>query len=170
MPTQGHHQGNHMAKTNNSDKPQQTPAETQTSKQRRALLKKLGRFAAVTAPTVTLLLATTAKPKKAVAASPVFSSRQLKTIGEDIDAGVILAAVSSLPVGRWRYKSETGLEQETHIGPYAEDFKAAFGIGDGVTISTIDAIGVCLAAITALSAKVDSLEEGLQTASRKQAA
>ena len=34
---------------------------------RRALLKKIGRFVAVSAPTVTLLLAATANPTKAVA-------------------------------------------------------------------------------------------------------
>ena len=36
---------------------------------RRAALKKLGKYAAVSAPAVTVLLAATAKPKKAVAAS-----------------------------------------------------------------------------------------------------
>ncbi len=36
---------------------------------RRAALKRLGRYAAVSAPTVTVLLAATAKPKVAVAAS-----------------------------------------------------------------------------------------------------
>ena len=36
---------------------------------RRTALKKLGRFAAVSAPTVTVLLAATAKPKTAIAAS-----------------------------------------------------------------------------------------------------
>ena len=38
---------------------------------RRAVLKKAGRFVAVTAPAVTLLLAATAKPKKAQAYVPV---------------------------------------------------------------------------------------------------
>ena len=36
---------------------------------RRAVLKKAGRFVAVSAPAVTLLLAATAKPKKAMALS-----------------------------------------------------------------------------------------------------
>jgi hypothetical protein len=47
-------------------KPQETAAETKTATERRALLKKLGRFAAATAPAVTLLLAATSKPAKAV--------------------------------------------------------------------------------------------------------
>ena len=36
---------------------------------RRVILRKAGRFVAVTAPAVTLLLAATAKPKKAMAVS-----------------------------------------------------------------------------------------------------
>ena len=36
---------------------------------RRAVLRKAGRFAAVSAPVITLLLAATAKPKKAMAVS-----------------------------------------------------------------------------------------------------
>ena len=45
------------------------PNQSETAKGRRAILKKLGRFAAVTAPTVTLLLAAEARP--GAAASPV---------------------------------------------------------------------------------------------------
>lgn len=45
-----------------------TPEDTQHAAERRAALKKLGRYAAVTAPAVTLLLAAALKPKRAVAA------------------------------------------------------------------------------------------------------
>ena len=48
-------------------KTEQGPANEMAS--RRAALKKLGKYAAVSAPTVTVLLAATAKPKTAVAAS-----------------------------------------------------------------------------------------------------
>jgi hypothetical protein len=47
------------------------------------------------------------------------------------------------------------------VGSHAKDFQAAFGVGDGVTFSPIDAIGVCPAAILALSQKVESLETQL---------
>src|SRR5579872_5740008 len=146
------------------------------AKSRRATLKKLGRFATVTAPTVTLLLAAQTKPSRAASPSPckssctVSSSRALKTANAEIDTASILAGVAALPVDAWRYKPETGLEQQTHIGPYAEDFRNAFGVGDGVTISTIDAIGVCLAAIKALSERVEGLEAELQRARQKTAA
>lgn len=130
---------------------------------RRPVLKRLGRYAAVTAPAVTLLLAAATKPSKAVASSaPPPSSRQLKTAHGTIDVGSVLAGVAVLSVDAWRYKPETGLEQQVHIGPYAEDFRAAFGVGDGVTISNIDAIGVCLAAIRALSEKIETLEAELR--------
>jgi hypothetical protein len=78
--------------------------------------------------------------------------------------------VTALSFDAWRYKSETGLELQTHIGPYTEDFRAAFGVGDGVTISTIDAIGVCLATIKTLSEKVETLEATLQAARLRPAA
>ena len=137
------------------------------AKTRRATLKKLGRFASVTAPTVTLLLAAQTKPSRAATPSPCAapspsSSRALKTAKAEVDAAGILAGVAALPVDAWRYKPETGLEQQTHIGPYAEDFRRAFGVGDGVTISTVDAVGVCLAAIKALSEKVEGLETELR--------
>jgi hypothetical protein len=53
--------GIHMAKTGNKDKSQAGAPKSGKEKQRRALLKKLGRFAAVSAPAVTLLLAAETK-------------------------------------------------------------------------------------------------------------
>jgi hypothetical protein len=156
--------------------PQQGPEDLtkmDQAKTRRATLKKLGRFATVTAPTVTLLLAAQTKPNRAATPSPCksncsfASSRALKTAKVEIDTASVLAGVAALPLDSWRYKPETGLEQQTHIGPYAEDFRRAFGVGDGVTISTIDAVGVCLAAIKALSDKVESLEAELQRPRRE---
>jgi hypothetical protein len=145
----------------------QETAEAKTAAERRALLKELGRFSAVTAPTVTLLLAATAKSKRALAVSAAPSSRQLKTAGESIDTGAILSGVAALSVERWRYQSGTGLDQGEHIDAYAEEFQTTFGIGDGVTIRTTDGVGVCLAAIKALSAKVESLDKDLRDWRRK---
>jgi len=128
---------------------------------------KLGRFAVVSAPAVTLMLAAGDKSAKAAPCSPCASSRALKTTDGSIDTAALLAAVSTLPVETWRYKAETGLETRPHIGPYAEDFQAAFGVGDGVTISPIDAVGVCLAAIQALTQKVEALEAELKATREK---
>lgn len=145
--------------------------ETTPVEERRTILKKLGRFALVSAPAVTLLLAAGSKPSRAAPCSVCPpSSRTFKTADGSIDTAALLAAVAALPVEAWRYKPETGLGTETHIGPYAEDFQAAFGVGDGVTISPTDAIGVCLAAIQALSQKIESLEAQLSAARQNKAA
>ena len=55
---------------------------------------------------------------------------------------------------RWRYKSEvSGAE---HMGPIAQDFRAAFGLGDSdKQITTVDADGVALAAIQGLRARLN---------------
>jgi len=50
-------------------KPVQDPDTKTETTSRRATLKRLGKYAAVSAPTVTVLLAGAAKPKMAVAAS-----------------------------------------------------------------------------------------------------
>ena len=65
----------------------------------------------------------------------------------------ILPRVESLRVEAWDYKEGYGDEQ-THIGPYAEEFQHLFGVGDGKTIAYIDMIGVCLLAIQELAAQV----------------
>ena len=48
---------------------QEAPDQPDSGQQRRTVLRKLGRFAAVTGPAVTLLLAATTKPNRAVASS-----------------------------------------------------------------------------------------------------
>lgn len=53
-----------------------SPLDTAIDQSRRATLRRLGRFAAITPPAVTLLLA--AKTKPAIAAVSVPSSRQFK--------------------------------------------------------------------------------------------
>ena len=83
-----------------------------------------------------------------------------KTAITDIDPGEILSLVSELPVSQWEYKDAVG---ETHIGPMAQDFYAAFGLGASETgISTIDTAGVALVAIKALSDENKLLRRQLQ--------
>jgi hypothetical protein len=89
----------------------------------------------------------------------VHSDRDAKTDFAAVDAASILEALSKLPVETWRYKAQAGVR---HIGPTAQDFHAAFGLGASDTqtshISTVDTDGVALAAIQALYAKVEALE------------
>ncbi|MBK7403105.1 MAG: tail fiber domain-containing protein [Phycisphaerales bacterium] len=77
------------------------------------------------------------------------SSRGLKEKFEPVDARDILDRVAALPITEWSYKSEEGVR---HLGPVAEDFSQAFGLGDDdKSIGTVDADGVALAAIQGLS-------------------
>jgi hypothetical protein len=60
-----------------------------------------------------------------------------------------LEKVANLPVSSWNYKSEPASIR--HIGPMAQDFRAAFAVGkDEKTIHAADANGVALAAIQGL--------------------
>ena len=47
------------------------------------------------------------------------------------DAGDVLAKVAALPIYTWRYRTETS--GALHLGPVAQDFSAAFGLGDNAT-------------------------------------
>ena len=84
------------------------------------------------------------------------SDRNLKENFELIDADEILAKVAALPVTAWNYKADP--DKRRYIGPVAQDFHAAFGLGNDTSINTLDTDGVVLAAIQALSRKVAALE------------
>ena len=77
------------------------------------------------------------------------SDRNLKANFSDVNGTSILMRVVSLPIQFWNYKSQD--PSIRHIGPMAQDFAAAFGVGENnTTISTVDAEGVALAAIQGL--------------------
>jgi hypothetical protein len=88
--------------------------------------------------------------------------RALKDI-EPGPAPEMLPAVRALEVEHWRYRPAVaealGLDQAEHIGPMAEDWQAATGLGDGVTINVIDAIGVLTKAVQELAAEVAELKK-----------
>jgi hypothetical protein len=77
------------------------------------------------------------------------SDRNLKENFEDVDALQVLDRLSQVPIQTWNAK---GADPGTrHMGPMAQDFYAAFGLGeDDKHISTGDAGGVALAAIQGL--------------------
>ena len=62
-----------------------------------------------------------------------------------------------MPVEQWTYNKGQG-DGGTHVGPYAEDFTAATGMGDGKTIKAQDAFGVTAGAVKELAAKVNRIE------------
>ena len=57
--------------------------------------------------------------------------------------------MAELPISTWNYKSQDASIR--HMGPMAQDFRAAFGLGTSDTmIDTVDPDGVALAAIQGL--------------------
>ena len=86
----------------------------------------------------------------------VFSSKKVKENKKAIPEGKALKGIKNLDVEEWDYKK--GVEDSGHhVGPYAEDFKREFGVGDGVGIKHQDAMGVMMKAIQDLDAKVERL-------------
>ena len=88
------------------------------------------------------------------------SDRNLKENIAPIDPSDVLARVVSMPVAAWNYKVEG--KDVQHIGPMAQDFKSAFGLGDSdKVIATVDADGVALAAIQGLNKKLEAKDAEL---------
>jgi hypothetical protein len=79
----------------------------------------------------------------------VDSDRTVKENFATIDRHKILARLVTIPVESWNYKFQN--PNIRHIGPMAQDFASAFGVGDDDKhISMVDAFGVALASIQAL--------------------
>jgi hypothetical protein len=84
------------------------------------------------------------------------SDRNLKEHFQPVDAAKVLAQVAALPISRWNYKADTA---SAHIGPVAQDFYEAFGVGpDDKHIAVVDEGGVALAAIQGLNQKLEQKE------------
>lgn len=72
----------------------------------------------------------------------------------------ILATLDTLPVATWRYRWEPA--NVRHLGPMAQDWHAAFGLGQGnSTIPVVDAHGVLVVAIQALNRQLHELRAEL---------
>jgi hypothetical protein len=83
------------------------------------------------------------------------SSRDVKDDFAPVNSGAVLDKFVALPISSWRFNAEPA--EVRHIGPFSQDFRAAFGLGaDDQTISTIDIQGVALAAIQGLNAKLEA--------------
>lgn len=84
------------------------------------------------------------------------SDVNLKTGFGAVDPDAILERLTALPISTWSYKTEAPVK---HIGPMAQDFMAAFGVGGSDrAIAKVDADGVAFAAIQALHARLEALE------------
>ena len=89
------------------------------------------------------------------------SDRNLKEDFQDVDVQDVLTKISHLPITTWKYKRDK--EPIRHIGPVAQDFHAAFRMGQSEkTISVTDASGVALAGIQALNSRCNDLQEQVE--------
>lgn len=94
------------------------------------------------------------------------SDRALKENITRIDPKALLAKLAALPVSVWNYRRDA--DKVRHIGPMAQDFKRAFGVGqDDKTIATVDAQGVALAAIQGLHAMLKEKDAEIAALRRK---
>ena len=97
----------------------------------------------------------------------VISDRNVKKDFAAVDSVSILEKLAALPITQWHYQWEAK-DITPHIGPMAQDFKAAFYPGsDDKSISTLEADGVAFAAIQGLNEKVESRRQESEARSRK---
>jgi hypothetical protein len=76
---------------------------------------------------------------------------------EPVNGFDILEKLAALPVSTWNYKFDP--PSVRHLGPMAQDFAAAFGLGsDDRSIAFVDANGVLIVAVQALYRRVRQLE------------
>ena len=86
----------------------------------------------------------------------------------EVDPRAVLESLAQLPICTWNYKTQD--PQVRHMGPMAQDFHAAFGLGeDERHICEVDADGVSLAAIQALLQLLQAQDAEL-TAQRREVA
>jgi hypothetical protein len=94
------------------------------------------------------------------------SDRNAKTHFSGLDATDVLRRLLSVPVLSWNYKSQDASVR--HIGPMAQDFNAAFGVGEPDKagerkyINSLDEEGVALAAIQGLNQKLEEKDAEIQ--------
>jgi hypothetical protein len=80
------------------------------------------------------------------------SDRHKKHRFEAVSGEDVLRRLRQVPITRWSYKADA--PSVRHLGPMAQDFRKAFGLGaDSVSIGTVDADGVALAGVQALEAR-----------------
>ncbi len=87
----------------------------------------------------------------------MLSDRDAKENYKRINAREVLERVAAMPIMTWNYKAQDSSIR--HIGPTAQDFMAALGVGeDEKRIATVDADGAALAAIQGLYRMVQEKE------------
>lgn len=86
------------------------------------------------------------------------SSRSAKEHFAPVDGAGVLARLAALPISTWNYIGAG--ESDRHLGPVAEDFHAAFGLGaSDHFVAPTDVAGVALASVKALQDEVRERDE-----------
>ena len=89
------------------------------------------------------------------------SDRDAKENLSAVNPRDVLERVAQMPISTWNYKSQDNSIR--HIGPMAQDFAAAFQVGEDTRrITTVDADGVALAAIQGLNQVVKEKDAEIQ--------
>jgi hypothetical protein len=83
-----------------------------------------------------------------------------KTAFAAVDEQQVLEQLASVPITTWSYKESPEVR---HMGPMAQDFRAAYGLGtDEKHLAALDTNGVALAAIQALNMQVQEKDAQIQ--------
>jgi hypothetical protein len=86
------------------------------------------------------------------------SSRDVKENFADVDGESVLRNLRRMPVSTFSYTGDSG--KTRHLGPVAEDFYAAFALGDSdKSINAQNMAGVSLAAVKALEDRTAHLQQ-----------
>ena len=94
------------------------------------------------------------------------SDRNIKANFARVNRNQILDSLLTLSVETWNYKNQS--TDIRHIGPMAQDFAGAFGVGeDDKHINMIDAFGVTLASIQALNEKIEQRDAKIRELEKK---
>jgi hypothetical protein len=86
------------------------------------------------------------------------SDRNIKSNFNAVDGVAVLNTLMSLPIETWNYNTQD--PSIRHMGPMAQDWYAAYGLGESdKTITGVDADGVAFAAIQGLYTVVQEKED-----------
>jgi uncharacterized protein YceH (UPF0502 family) len=78
-----------------------------------------------------------------------------------MDGEELLSRLRSVPVTSWNYKTQDAAIR--HMGPMAQDFRAAFGLGESeLMINSVDIDGVNMAAAQALEARTTAQQSRIE--------
>ena len=90
------------------------------------------------------------------------SDRTVKENFEPVSNSEILEKLVAMPITKWNFKKQD--ESVKYVGPMAQDFHAAFGLGgtNDRVIHATNAQGITMAALQGLNTKVEDKSKALE--------